>query len=186
MMRYCFLPVCLFAVLVTACGSASDVTATQAATAGSPPTATGMPIPIATSTTTPVPEPIEFNVLILGCNTGVDIAHGMGEVTNIYALIQNVGGAEANNVQVTASANDEGRPHPDKSQTIPRLPPDYEITFKFTVDTQFREGTTVAIDLTSEEGTRASDSRTDCRQLDRGDLSVIDLAILQGVRNITK
>lgn len=86
----------------------------------------------------------------------------------------------------SASANDEGRSHPDKSQTIPHLPPGYEVTFKFTVDTQFQEGTTVTIELSSEEDISASDSRTDCRQLDRGDLSVIDLAILQGVRTIAK
>jgi len=131
MMRYCYLSVCLFAVLITACGTALNGTPTQAATVGSLPTATGTPIPIATSTTIPISEPIEFNVLILGCNTSVDIAHGMGEVTNIYALIQNVGGTDATQVQVTASASDEGRPHPDKSQTIPRLPPGYEISFKF-------------------------------------------------------
>jgi len=184
--------ICLFVFLLTACGSPSGVLATQAVTAELSPTATELPASTLMPTTTPAPttspisESIKFNVLILGCNTGVDVAHGMGEVTNIYVQIQNVGTAEANDVQVIASATDEDRPHPDKLHAVPHLPPGNEITFKFTVDTQFRKDTTITIDLSSDEGAQASSSRTDCRQLDRGDLSLIELAILQGVRSIAK
>ncbi|CAG1008504.1 hypothetical protein ANRL4_03898 [Anaerolineae bacterium] len=140
---------------------------------------------------TPTPTPAEstafkFNVLILGCNTGVDISHGLGEVTNIYALIQNAGTTEASDVRVVASANDEGQSHPDKSQTVQHLPPGYEVTFKLTVDTQFRQGTTVTVDVTNPAGLQVSASKDDCRQLDRSSLSTIELAIQQGIRRIAK
>ncbi|CAG0980309.1 hypothetical protein ANRL4_01828 [Anaerolineae bacterium] len=128
----------------------------------------------------------KFNVLILGCNTGMDISHGLGEVTNIYALIQNAGTVEASDVRVVASANDEGQSHPDKSQTIQHLPPGYEVTFKLTVDTQFRQGTAVAVEVTNPAGLHVSASKDDCRQIDRSSLSTIELAIQQGIRRIVK
>lgn len=140
-----------------------------------------------TPTSTPAESAdFKFNVLILGCNTGMDISHGLGEVTNIYALIQNAGTTEASDVRVVANASDEGQPHPDKSQTVQHLPSGYEVTFKLTVDTQFRQGTTVTVDVKNPAGLQVSASKDDCRQLDRSSLSTIELAIQQGIRRIAK
>jgi hypothetical protein len=181
---------CLIGIAAAGCGAPSQApnSATAAAamtivasfteTPSVPPTSTGVP-----PTSTPyIPE---FNLIILGCNTGIDLAHGLGEVTNVYAVIQNVGSAEANQVQIVAGANDEGREHPDKTKLVSKLPPGYEITLKFTVDSTFRQDTSVTLDLSSAEGVYTSVQRDDCRDL-RTDLPDIETRLTQGVTVISK
>ncbi len=124
-------------------------------------------------------------MLLLGCDTGFDILHGLGEVTNIYTTIQNVAGVDLSNVVATGSASDEGEPHPDKTKSAQSLPANWEITFKLTVDTTFKKGTTIRVDVTSRQGTGASASTTDCRSIDIVTSSQIEDLISQGAHPIS-
>ena len=45
----------------------------------------------------------------------------MGEITNIFAAIQNSGFSVASNVQAIASASDGGRSHLDQEEQLKRL-----------------------------------------------------------------
>ena len=95
--------------------------------------------------------PVQISVNVLGCNTSIDITHGMGEVTNAYVTIQNLGTSDLQNVCATLHALDEGRPHPDKTQCIPSLPAKYQVTQKLTVDTTYKKDTPIQIDVTSND-----------------------------------
>jgi len=66
--------------------------------------------------------------VIIGCNTGFDISHGMGEVTNAYVTLQNTGSVDLPNTCGLLRAADEGRPHPDKAKCVDSLPAGYQVT----------------------------------------------------------
>ena len=97
------------------------------------------------------PPSMEIKVDILGCNTGIDLAHGMGEVTNAFVTVSNVGAVDLGNVCTTLNARDEGRPHPDKRKCLPSLSAGYQVTQKLTVDTTYKEATPIQIDVTSND-----------------------------------
>lgn len=90
----------------------------------SPYTPTPSPTPVPSSTPTPEPK---VNVLIRSFDTGFDVFNQMGEVTNTYVTIQNVGNREVTNLNAILQTNDEERIHPDKSYSIQDLPSGYEI-----------------------------------------------------------
>jgi hypothetical protein len=138
-----------------------------------PPSATpDVPIPTSTSlpfiTATTLPTLIPTNtpgsiqptassgpavsVEILGCNTSVDVAHGLGEVTNAYAVVRNTGGVELTNLHTTLRALDEGREHPDKTVEVTSLLPGYKVTLKLTVDSTYQEETPIQVELTADGG----------------------------------
>jgi hypothetical protein len=102
---------------------------------------------------------------IVGCNTSLDITHGMGEVTNAYPIIRNNTGADLTNICATLSATDEGRVHPDKTACIASLPAKYQVTLKLTVDTGFRQDTSIQVDVNTTEGYTASITQTSCRDI---------------------
>ena len=137
---------------VTSTPPALSLTPTLASTAVTStiePTFTDTPeTPTIPPTIETVPS-VEIKVELLGCNTGIDISHGMGEVTNAYVTISNLGAARLENVCVTLNARDEGRVHPDKTKCLPSLPAGYRVTQKLTVDTTYKQGTPVQIDVTS-------------------------------------
>ncbi len=109
------------------------------------------PTPIATITIpSALPPSAQVNTTILSCNTSFDILHGMGEVTNAYVTVANIGSSEIDNMCATLNGLDEGRPHPDKTKCIPALPAGYQVTFKLTVDTTFKQGTPIQVDVTSK------------------------------------
>jgi hypothetical protein len=108
------------------------------------------PSPSFTPTIETVPA-VRINVDILGCNTGIDISHGMGEVTNAYVTIGNIGADDLENVCATLRAQDEGRIHPDKTKCLASLPASYQVTQKLTVDTTYKESSPIQIDVTSED-----------------------------------
>ncbi len=89
--------------------------------------------------------PAGLHVIVNGCDTSVDVTHGMGEVTNTYVYLSNQGTAELKNVTLTVNGNDEQRPHPDKSVTVDSLPVGFEVTSKLTIDTIFRKDTVVEV-----------------------------------------
>jgi hypothetical protein len=91
-------------------------------------------------------------IQLLGCDTGLDVTHGMGEVTNAYVTIVNASGPDLTTVCATLSAADEGRLHPDKTVCAPSLPRGYQVTLKLTIDTTFQVNTIVGVAVTSNDG----------------------------------
>ena len=120
------------------------ITATTAPTLFPPDT------PVSISTTAPAAPAVA--VEILGCNTSLDVSHGMGEVTNSFVVLRNTGGTELTNLRVTLNALDEGREHPDKTVEVPSLLAGYKVTLKLTVDSTFREQTPIQIEVRADGG----------------------------------
>ena len=107
--------------------------------------------PTPTTNTGPTPF-VSIRTDILGCNTSIDIIHGMGEVTNAYVTINNIGTEELDNVCATLNALDEGRPHPDKTKCVMSLPIGHQVTQKLTVDTTFKKSTSIQVEVTYSLG----------------------------------
>jgi hypothetical protein len=128
------------------------------------PTATATPTVTPSLTPTPVPMP-QLVVFIGTCNTSLDILHGMGEVTNAYLTIQNIGNRDATEVTATLEASDEGKDHPDKAFDIAVLPQGYQISIKLTVDTQNGSDTALMVVIESAEGVTAQAHREGCADL---------------------
>lgn len=102
---------------------------------------------------------------ILGCNTSLDITHGMGEVTNAFPLIRNQTGQDLTNLCATLSASDEARQHPDKTACIPILPTGKQVVLKLTVDTGYEQDTSIQVNVRSTQGVGVNASRSSCREL---------------------
>lgn len=126
--------------------SATPTSSIVASTPSETPTQ-ATPSPTLTPGASPVAGAVK--VELLGCDTSIDLTHGMGEVTNAYVTISNSTAADVNAVCATLSALDEGRPHPDKTKCLPSLPAGYQVTFKLTVDTTYGRITPIQVDLTS-------------------------------------
>ena len=88
---------------------------------------------------------------ILGCNTGVDIIHGMGEVTNAYVTVKNTGTVDLPKTCSLLRAIDEGRVHPDKNKCVADLPAQNQVTLKLTVDSTYKQNTAIQVDTSSNE-----------------------------------
>jgi len=134
--------------------TARFLTPTVIALTLTPPSATETSTPLPTFTevaSSPTPI-IRVEAVVLGCNTSLDLAHGLGEVTNVFLLIDNTGQLDLDNVCATLRALDEGRVHPDKTKCLPSLPAGYRATLKLTVDTTYRKETPVQIEVTSTLG----------------------------------
>ena len=152
----------------------SVVTATPIVVAASA-TATGQIIPTWTSISfitatteptllpsdTPVSNPTNqptissgpaVSVEILGCDTSIDVTHGMGEVTNAYVIVRNIGGTDLTNVNTTLRALDEGREHPDKTVEVTSLLTGHKVTLKLTVDSTYQEQTPIQIEVAADGG----------------------------------
>ena len=89
----------------------------------------------------------------------------MGEVTNVYPIIRNSTGTELTNVCAALTASDEARLHPDKTSCVASLSNGYQITLKLTVDTGFKQDTSIQVDVTSNEGFTTSLTRSSCRDI---------------------
>lgn len=127
-------------------------------------TATGFSFPTATLTSTLIPSNTPavtqtnspsgpaISVELLGCNTSIDVTHGMGEVTNAFVVLRNTGGVELTNLKATLKALDEGREHPDKTVEIASLVVGYKVTLKLTVDSTYQEETPIQVEVTGDAG----------------------------------
>jgi uncharacterized membrane protein len=73
----------------------------------------------------------------------------MGEVTNAYVTIQNIGNADLTNLCATLNALDEGRVHPDKTKCVASLPAGYQVSEKLTVDTTLKQASPIQVDVTA-------------------------------------
>lgn len=104
---------------------------------------------LSTDTLIPVQS---MSVEVLGCNTSLDITHGLGEVTNAFVLLKNTGNMELTNLRATLYALDEGQEHPDKTVEITSLPAAYQVTLKLTVDSTYREETPIQVEVFGDGG----------------------------------
>ncbi len=127
----------------------TPVTVTLANTATPSPTATLVTI---LPTDTPTIASVQsVAVDILGCNTSIDITHGMGEVTNAYVTVKNTGTVDLPNTCALLRAIDEDREHPDKKKCVTNLPTQYQVTFKLTVDSAYKKDTIIQVDVSSND-----------------------------------
>lgn len=119
-------------------------------------TATSIPTLIPSSTPgsiqTSVPGGPAVSVEILGCNTSIDVTHGLGEVTNAFVILRNIGGVDLNNVTATLRALDEGEEHPDKTVEVPSLLAGYKVMLKMTVDSTYQAETPIQVEVTADGG----------------------------------
>jgi len=104
-----------------------------------------------TGTNSPTLPPVSPNIIleVLGCNTSIDITHGMGEVTNAFVILKNTTGNDLNDVCTTLFALDEGRVHPDKTVCVPILMHAKQVTLKLTVDSTYRQSTPIQVEVKS-------------------------------------
>ena len=140
-----------FPTIITETPTASTLvfSPTPSATETPSPTFTSVPIiPSDTPTTAPVQA---VAVDILGCNTSIDITHGMGEVTNAYVTVKNTGTVDLPNTCSMLRALDEDREHPDKKVCMTNLPAQYQVTLKLTVDSAYKQDTLIQVDVTSND-----------------------------------
>jgi hypothetical protein len=121
--------------------------------------------PLYTYTPTSLVNAPAIQIVVLGCNTGIDITHGMGEVTNAYVTVKNVGNVELTNLSATLYALDEGREHPDKKQEITSLPIRHELTLKMTVDSTYRQESPIQVEVTSDQGLFPREGLASCRDI---------------------
>lgn len=128
-----------------------------------PPTPTD--VPVNDSTPTPFTNAPALRIVILGCNTSIDITHGMGEVTNAYVTLKNIGNVPLTNLTATLYALDEGREHPDKIQEIASIPVGYEITLKMTVDSTYKAESPIQVEVNSDQGLFPREGVASCRDL---------------------
>lgn len=141
------------------------VTPTFLPTSTNQPPATLTEIPVNTFTPTPFTNAPALRIVILGCNTSIDITHGMGEVTNAYVTLKNVGNVELTNLIATLYARDEGREHPDKILETPSIPVGYEVTLKMTVDSTYKAESPIQVEVSSDQGLFPREGLASCRDL---------------------
>lgn len=146
--------------------TATPVVINVASSTPTPQLPTLTPIPFITATLLPtlipsdtpvsiqtiVPSGPSVSVEVLGCNTSIDVTHGMGEVTNAFVVVRNTGGVELTNLKVTLNALDEGREHPDKTVEVSVLSVGYKVILKLTVDSTYQQETPIQIEVTGDAG----------------------------------
>lgn len=89
----------------------------------------------------------------------------MGEVTNAFVTLHNIGGVQLTNMKVTLFALDEGREHPDKTIEITSLPVAYEVTLKLTADSTYQQETPIQIEVTGDNGLFHRVGSASCRDI---------------------
>lgn len=133
-------------------------------------TLTATPLPATVTAAPPTSTATEPTVQavavdILGCNTSIDITHGMGEVTNAYVTIKNIGNVDLPNTCALLRAIDEDREHPDKEVCATNLPAQYQVTQKLTVDSQYQTDTIIQVDVTSNGAILIRVDKQSCRDI---------------------
>ena len=157
-------PVVIGVATSTATPSVATPTDVSFITATTAPTLV-LPSDTPTSTETSIPGGPSVSVEILGCNTSIDIAHGMGEVTNAFVILRNTGGVDLTNLITTLKALDEGRVHPDKTIEVASLPIGYQVTLKLTVDSTYKEDTPIQIEVVGDGGLFQRVGTQSCRDI---------------------
>lgn len=155
---------------VIGAATATPIAATTAAPTNTPFTAVtntpiGPPSETPSSTATVLVPVAAIAVEVLGCNTSIDITHGMGEVTNAFVTLRNIGNVELTNLRATLIALDEGREHPDKTVEVAFLPAAYQVSLKLTVDSTYRAETPIQIEVTGDGGLFQRVGAESCRDI---------------------
>lgn len=149
----------------------ADITPTVTNTPTFLPTNTNMPIPtlteapLNTNTPTSIVNAPALQILVLGCNTSIDVTHGMGEVTDAYVTLKNIGNVDLTNLVATLYALDEGREHPDKIQEITLLPVSHEVTLKMTVDSTYKQESPIQVEVSSDQKLFPREGLGSCRDI---------------------
>ena len=105
----------------------------------------------------------------------------MGEVTNSYVTISNLGPADLDNVCATLRGLDEGRSHPDKTKCSPSLPTGYQVMQKLTVDTTYKEASPIQIDVTSNDVLLQRVGKDSCKDIGLFPPDVNDLGVVKRI-----
>lgn len=108
----------------------------------------------------------KLNIEIIGCTTGYDVFHGLGEVTNVYADIRNIGNADASGVVAGAFATDEGEVHQNKYAIIGDIPFGYAARVKMTVDTTSNVFGTITVMAEADDADSTQKSTSNCADID--------------------
>lgn len=127
----------------------SPVTPTNTETPSLTPTFTPTTAPPTETATSALIQSVAVD--ILGCNTSIDISHGMGEVTNAYVTVKNTGTTDLPNNCALLRAIDEDREHPDKKVCVTNLPAQNQVTLKLTVDSVYKKDTIIQVDVSSND-----------------------------------
>jgi hypothetical protein len=168
-----FLPATLTPAIFTATPVVIGPTATLNISTSTS-TATATPFPTNTNvspsdtpvlTFTSVPSQPSVSVEVLGCNTSIDITHGMGEVTNAFVTLENTGSVDLFNLRTTLFALDEGREHPDKTVETTFLQAGYQVTLKLTVDSTYQEETPIQVEVMGDGGLFQRVGAASCRDI---------------------
>jgi hypothetical protein len=135
-------------------------------------TSTAAPITLTlapTSTFTPPPPVLGLSIKVLGCDTSIDIVHGMGEVTNAYVTLKNTGGIQLTNVKTTLNVLDPGQQtHPDQTITTTTLPIGYQVTIKLTADSTYKAETPIQVKVVSDQGEFPLEGLASCTDIGVG------------------
>ena len=161
--------------------SLTPTQSTDTATLLVDPTITETP---ASPTTIPTQEtaPSEsLKVDILGCNTGLDITHGMGEVTNAYVTISNLGATDLENICATLRGQNEGRPHPDKTKCISTLPGGSQVTQRLTIDKTYKEDSPIQVDISSKNVLLQRLGEDSCKDIGLFSPDINDLGVIKRI-----
>lgn len=153
-------------VVIAATATPNVSTSTPVATATILPTNTGVfssDTPIATWTSAPGQPSV--SVEVLGCDTSIDVTHGMGEVTNAFVTLENTGNVDLINLTTTLMALDEGREHPDKTVETTFLQAGYQVTLKLTVDSTYQAETPIQVEVMGEGGLFRRVGAASCRDI---------------------
>jgi len=129
------------------------------------PTSTNAPSSSPSPTLTASPTGPSIAIKVLGCNTSIDVTHGMGEVTNAFVTLTNTGGVGLTNIRATLYALDEGRAHPDKTAELTSLPVAYQVTVKLTVDSTYKQESPIQVEITSDQGTFPREGLASCTDI---------------------
>ena len=107
----------------------------------------------------------DLQIIVLGCNTSIDVTHGMGEVTNAFVTLKNTGNVGLTNLVATLYALDEGREHPDKIQEIASIPVSHEVTLKLTADSTYKLESAIQVEVNSDQGLFPREGSASCRDI---------------------
>jgi hypothetical protein len=105
----------------------------------------------------------------------------MGQVTNAFVTISNLGSTDLDNVCATLSGLNEGRPHPDKTKCLPSLPASYQVTEKLTIDTTFKQATPIQVDVTSNNVLLQRVGNDSCKDLGFFPPDIDNLGVVQHI-----
>jgi hypothetical protein len=155
-------------VIGVASASPTAIISTSTATAifTSSPTQVASATFTASITATASPSGPAISIRILGCNTSVDVTHGLGEVTNAFVTLKNTGGVELRNLRVTLFARDEGiEVHPDKTVELIALPVGNQVTVKLTVDSTYQQESPIQVEATSDQGIFPREGLASCTDI---------------------